>query len=242
MKKKSVGKVILKILLGLIIAVIVAAVAAYAIIKYYVVPKYTEKLAESGREEIAELVESNANLSTVPVIGSILSNKQVMEFIKGIDGKSARSLLGVLDILNSQMLEEEQAAESDEKNKALEGWQVNDFLLKNREETANKAEEENKNTEASADNNQNDEQTHAMPGGERGKSAYERIAAAATAEEMADGLAIISKLDVSYIVSLAADGLTVPEKREILKYVRTILTQEEISRALELYRKYEKYL
>lgn len=239
MKKKSAGKVILKIFLGFIIAVIVAVIAAYAVIKYYVVPKYTEKLSKSGREEIAELIEGNANLSTVPVLGSILSNKQVMEFIKGIDGTSARSLLGVLDILNSEALEEEKNAESS--GGALEGWQVNDFLMENREDSAKIEAEENKNAEA-VDGNAGNEQGQAVPGGERGKSAYERIASAATAEEMADGLAIISKLDVSYIVSLAADGLTVPEKQEILRYIRTILTQPEISRALELYRKYEHYL
>ena len=62
MKKKSAGKVILKIFLGLIIAVIVAAVAAYAVIKYYVVPQYTEKLSKSGRAEIAELIEDNADM------------------------------------------------------------------------------------------------------------------------------------------------------------------------------------
>lgn len=237
MKKKSAGKVILKIFLGLIIAVMVAAVAAYLVIKYYVVPKYTEKLAESGREEIAELVQSNANLSTVPVIGSILSNKEVMEFIKGIDGKSARSLLGVLDILNTETLENEQATEKEEKNNADEGWQVNDYLLKNKEEVQKKEEQTQKEEDV-----QNKETVPATPGSDRGKSAYEKISNVATSEEMADGLRIISKLDAAYIVSLAKDGLTVPEKQEILKYVRTILTPEEISRALELYRKYEKYL
>lgn len=237
MKKKSAGKVILKIFLGLIIAVIVAAVAAYAVIKYYVVPQYTEKLSKSGRAEIAELIEDNANLSTVPVLGSILSNKQVIEFIKGIDGKSARSLLGVLDILNSDALEEEQK-NSENSAGAIEGWQINDFMMENRNEAANKTADESENSESA----EGDSGNKSVLGGEKGKSAYERIAAAATAEEMADGLAIISKLDVSYIVSLAADGLTVPEKQEILKYVRTILTQAEISRALELYRKYEHYL
>ena len=237
MKKKSAGKVILKIFLGLIIAVMVAAVAAYLVIKYYVVPKYTEKLAESGREEIAELVQSNANLSTVPVIGSILSNKEVMEFIKGIDGKSARSLLGVLDILNTETLENEQATEKEEKNNAVEGWQVNDYLLKNKEEVQKKEEQTQKEEDV-----QNKETVPATPDSDRGKSAYEKISNVATSEEMADGLRIISKLDAAYIVSLAKDGLTVPEKQEILKYVRTILTPEEISRALELYRKYEKYL
>jgi len=238
MKKKSVGKVILKILLGLIIAVIVAAVAAYFVIKYYVVPKYTEKLTESGREEIAELVESNANLSTVPVIGSILSNKQVMEFIKGIDGKSARSILDVLDILDEDI----QAEGENKESKTQNVWGVNDYFFVKGEDIRNKNSSEMEKSDDALKDNGEKTDVDKEDVKTKGKSAYERISSEASAEEMADGLAIISKLDLSYIMSLAADGITKEEKAQILKYLRSVLTYDEIERAAELYRKYNKYL
>ena len=237
MKKNGAGKVILKIFLGLIIAVIVAAVAAYAVVKFYLVPKYTQKLAQSGREEIAEIVESNANLSTVPVLSSILSNKEVMGFLKGMNKNTARSVLDVLDILEQDVTENEnnETEENAQGNSANE-WQVGDFLATKSEELKQKKEQ------AKAELPVQEDKTGEHNLEAKGKSAYEKIAAAATAEEMADGLAIVSKLDISYILSLAADGITKEEKAELLKYMRTVLTNSEIKRAAELYRKYNKYL
>lgn len=75
-----------------------------------------------------------------------------------------------------------------------------------------------------------------------GTTAYERISEAASPEEIAEGIAIISKLDMSYVLSLTKDGLTPEEKAELLAYVRSVLTPDEISKALALYRAYKQYL
>ncbi len=72
--------------------------------------------------------------------------------------------------------------------------------------------------------------------------AYEKISKEASQKEMSDGLAIIRKLDISYIVSLLSEGLTAEEKGLIKSHVYQRLTRAEISRALELYQKYKKYL
>ncbi len=73
-------------------------------------------------------------------------------------------------------------------------------------------------------------------------TAYERISKEASQKEMSDGLAIIRKLDMSYIASLLSGGLTSKEKGELKRYVYSKLTRSEINRALELYNKYKKYL
>ena len=70
------------------------------------------------------------------------------------------------------------------------------------------------------------------------KSAYERIMAAASKEEIALGLSIISKIDVKKVMDLNEQG----KKAELKVYIKSVLTPKEISDSMKLYRKYKHLL
>ena len=70
------------------------------------------------------------------------------------------------------------------------------------------------------------------------QSAYDRIMAAASKEEIQAGMAIIAKVDISKVNALNSAGKT----DEMKKYIKSVLTSSEISTALKLYRKYKHLL
>lgn len=223
MKKRGVGGIIATVFLGIVAAAAVLFVAAILIVKFYIVPKYTEKLSAQGHSELAQVVEKNTNLGAFASLGSLLADKDVVDFVTKLDRQSAGAVLDVLDTLDEEYPPEETAAPA-VKEKT---WQVADFVPTPKPASTPAP------TEAPAAPEQ-----YSKAAG----SAYDRIAAAATAQDMADGLKIISKLDMGYVTSLVAGGLTKAEKSELKKYVKSVLTGEEISRALALYRTYGKYL
>ena len=227
MKKRSIGSVILTVLLGILAAVVVLAVAAFLVVKFYILPNYVVKLSEQGHSELANVVENNNNLSAFASLGSLLADKDVIDFVSNLDRQSAGAVLDVLDTLDAEYTEQPTPSPAPQDKT----WKVKDIVPTPKPistpvpvpaETAPPAAPEQYSNTAS--------------------SAYERIAAAASAQDMADGLRIISKLDMGYVSSLTADGLTKAEKSELKKYVKTVLSSSEISRALALYRAYSKYL
>ena len=71
-----------------------------------------------------------------------------------------------------------------------------------------------------------------------GKTAYERIMNTATKDEISEGMAIISKVDISKVNQLRKEG----KNDEIKAYIKSVLTSGEISAALKLYNKYKHLL
>ena len=71
-----------------------------------------------------------------------------------------------------------------------------------------------------------------------GKTAYERIMNTATKDEISQGMAIISKVDISKVNQLRKEG----KNNEIKAYIKSVLTSGEISAALKLYNKYKHLL
>ncbi len=74
--------------------------------------------------------------------------------------------------------------------------------------------------------------------GDAQKSAYDRIMAEAKSNEISDGAAIIAKIDLAKTNALSEAG----DKAALRKYVKSVLTQSEIKRAVELYNKYKHLL
>ena len=229
MKKHTAGGIIMSILLGVIAALIVAAISGYFIFRQIILPRYTQKLNDQGRGELAQIVEDNTKLNSLSAWGALLSDKGVMNFLKNFDKNSAKSVIDVLDTLEEDYPDENQP-ENTTGIETVDGtWRVSDAMPK---PSSAPASEQPAPAATSAQ-----ETTNKTP-----QTAYERIAAAATAEDMSDGLKIISKLDMGYISSLTAGGLTDEEKKELRAYVKSVLSSAEISRALSLYRAYSKYL
>ena len=69
-------------------------------------------------------------------------------------------------------------------------------------------------------------------------TAYQRIMGEASSDEISQGLAIISKVDVSKVNQLRSQGKTAEAKA----YIKSVLTPGEISSALNLYNKYKHLL
>lgn len=234
MKKHTAGGIIMSILFGVIAALIVAAISGYFIFRQIILPRYTQKLNDQGRGELAQIVEDNTNLNSLSAWGALLSDKGVMNFLKNLDKNSAKSVIDVLDTLEEDYPAENQAENTATGIETVDGtWRVSDAMPKPTPAPTPAPEPQQPAPAATSA----PETTNKTP-----KTAYERIAAAATAEDMSDGLKIISKLDMGYISSLTAGGLTAEEKKELRAYVKSVLSSAEISRALSLYRAYSQYL
>ena len=70
------------------------------------------------------------------------------------------------------------------------------------------------------------------------QTAYDRIMAAASKEEIQTGMAIIAKVNMNKVNQLNGQGKTA----ELKKYIKSVLTSGEISTALKLYNKYKHLL
>lgn len=228
MKQRNAARIALNILIGLLIAAMVVAAGALAVARFVVLPKYEQKLREQGKSEIAEAVKNNNNLSAFATLGKLLSNPEVVNFLSNVNRETATSMLDVLDTLDSEVTEETAGEQ-------VGPWIVADGM---QARISIPVPVQTQAPEPPAP----PLEVPQKPAAKTAQSAYERIAAAATAEDMADGLAIISKLDVGYVTSLTEGGLTSEEKSELSKYVHSVLTGAEISRAVQLYRTYSKYL
>ncbi len=219
MSKKTKGKGILKILLGLVAAVLVLAISAVLAMRFVILPKISQRLAEQGRGELAQIVDQNNNLGAFAMLGSFLSDRGVIDFLTHLDRESALSVIDLLNTIESEQAELLSPSTTDTP------WQVDEQLSLPQSSPKPTA------SPTPTPEAEND-----------AESAYERITAAATEKDMSDGLAIIAKLDMAYVASLVANGLTPSEKAELKSYVYSKLTKAEISRSLQLYNKYKKYL
>ncbi len=63
-----------------------------------------------------------------------------------------------------------------------------------------------------------------------------------SAKDMADGMKIASKLDVDKVKQLAGSDVSSEEKKEIMKYVKDTLSDEEIAKMVVLVAKYKESL
>lgn len=231
-KKRNAAGIIMTVLAGVLAAVLLLTVAGWFVFKLCILPKYTRELEQRGHGEIAAVVEQNSNLGSLAVLGSALADRNVMSFLSGIDRDSAKSMLEVMSELE-ESVEENNAAAAGELT--VDGtWNVSDpvqYMVTKPTPVVPVS------TPEPIPVPQSPAVSTTTP-----TTAYERIAAVATAEEMAEGLRIISKVDISYVTSLTAGGLTPEEKAELKAYVASRLTGAEISRAMALYNKYSKYL
>lgn len=234
MKNNSVSRTVVKIIIWITAVVLVLAAIAVCLVRFWLVPKYTRKLAESGNEALAEIVTQNNNLGTYAKLGSVFADKGVRDFVANLNRETASAALEVLDTLENEQLAAEPQMPVSTPVPTEVPWQVETNRHIHRATPAPTPEPTTEPEEEIPDS-----PPETAP---KGATAYERISNAATDKDMADGLAIISKLDMGYISKLLQGGLTGAEKTEIYKYVHTILSGSEISRGLELYKKYSKYL
>lgn len=225
----SKSRKIIKTFTVIIASLIILAVAAVLAMRFVVLPKISQKLQSSGRGELAALVDQNNNFGSFAMFGKLFADKGMIEFVTTIDGKSASSMIDLMETIDGENPSEPTPTPVPQ-DTIKTPWKVEEVRHIPRSTP------EPKPTSAPVI------PTPPPSTQKQAASAYDRIAAVASSQEMADGLAIISKLDMGYVASLVADGLTPTEKNELKTYVYSKLTKAEIKRALELYNKYKKYL
>lgn len=220
----SKSRKIIKIFTVIIASLIILAVAAVLAMRFVVLPKISQKLQSSGRGELAALVDLNNNFGSFAMFGKLFADKGMIEFVTNLDGESASSVVDLIETIDEEISVESTPAPTS----APIPWVVEDNRNIPRQ------------TPSPAPHAPKATLPPQVP--KEANSAYDRIARAASDKEMSDGAAIIAKLDMGYVASLVAGGLTGKEKAELKKYVYSKLTKAEIKRSLELYNKYKKYL
>lgn len=220
----SKSRKVIKTFTVIIASLIILAVAAVLAMRFVVLPKISQKLQSSGRGELAALVDQNNNFGSFAMFGKLFADKGMIEFVTNLDGESASSVVDLIETIDEEISVESTPAPTSTPTP----WVVEDNRNIPRQ------------TPSPTPRAPKATLPPQMP--KEANSAYDRIARAASDKEMSDGATIISKLDMGYVASLVAGGLTVKEKEELKKYVYSKLTKSEIKRALELYNKYKKYL
>lgn len=103
-------------------------------------------------------------------------------------------------------------------------------------------EKETEKTDANSNNNgtenANSDKAPETSVSKEGTTAYQRIANEATKEEISQGAAIMSKVNMSKVNELRKNGDTAALKA----YIKSVLSSGEISTALKLYNKYKHLL
>ncbi len=207
----------LKVLLWIAVALLVIAIGAVLLMRFIVMPKISDRLRESGRGELAELVESGNNFGAFASITSLFADKGMIEFMTNLDRESVNSAIEILDDLESELLPQSVAPQT--------VWKVEEAAPSQVIKPVPSLKPSPTPTPT-----------------DKADTAYNRIANAASDKEMSDGIAILSKVDMGYVSKLLSGGLTAEEKSELKKYIYGKLSGSEISRALQLYNKYKKYL
>ena len=215
-KKNTIKNVLLSALITVIVLVLIAAILGFAFLKLYIEPKYKEMAARAGQEE---------RLPEIDFLdfAKYLTDRQFVENLKNFDRSLAGGVLSAmldLDAENAQNPDEASTAVWDE---ALSADMKNIKPTKPHVKTA--------------DIKQAAENAGIKPS-EAQETAYDRITAAASKEEIAAGMAILSKISVAKVNELQAAGKT----EELKTYIKSCLTSAEISTSLQLYNKYKHLL
>ncbi len=190
------------------VAATIAVFAMVVVVALTLFVRYYNSLSDGGDLTGKDMV----------TFAKYLTDGQIFKNIQNFNKESAKEVLSVM---------EELEAENSENALSLSGvWSkplVNTTTaMQKAPPAAGKVDEFIKNAELS----------------DKELSAYERIMAAATPEEIRAGMAIIAKVDLEKVNSLQKEGKTV----ELKKYIKSVLTSAEISKSLSLYKKYKHLL
>lgn len=159
--------------------------------------------------------------SDVVTFAKYLTDGQVLENLKNFDKQSAKDVLLALLEIDAENQQVEGSEELWNSSITESMRNVPNAVLKYIPKTAKEFTEET-----------------GIETTERQQSAYERIMAAATPEEIAAGMAILAKVDIAKVSTLQSQK----KNKELKEYIRSVLTSQEISKALSLYKKYKHLL
>ena len=212
MKKKTL-KTVLWVAGIVVMAALIGIMIAYAVINYYFIPKMTgSKLSDMG-------------IGITDVVSTI-TDKQVLDNILNFDKQSASEIMKAMTELDNEAKEEE--GETDKIDPENHTDAPSDAAAGPKEGAQNSTDSKKGNQTKNTDTSQPIDT----------KGAYQRIMEEATKDEIAQGMAIISKVDMGKVNELRKNG----DNSEVKAYIRSVLTPGEISTAVSLYNKYKHLL
>ncbi len=215
-EKKSVRQILLAVLAAILAFIIIVAAAGFCYYRFYIMPKYNEAVQQSG-DDRKELTNED-----IFSFAKLFSNPHFLENLKNFDKESAPEVLNILEELEQENPAPESSPQAGENSvpdspavSSGKNTHISDQQLHETTDKVGKtAESVNK------------------------KSAYDRIMAAADKDEIMEGMAIISKVDMSTVNKLRSEGNSAGLKA----YIKSVLTSSEISASLRLYNKYKHLL
>ncbi|MDD6214978.1 MAG: hypothetical protein PUB42_07335 [Firmicutes bacterium] len=223
-KKNTARRIFLTLLSVLLAVIILSAVLGYAVFNLYIAPKYRQITAQSGSEH---------SLSEKDLLSfaKFLTDKQFIDNLKNFDKESAKIILSTMYDLEAENAENPGNTEADAKV-----WDEAFTADMKPIETPSPTPPPKIKTPP-ADVKKAVEAAGYTPSASQ-KTAYDRITAAASEDEIAAGMAILSKISMSKINKLRAEG----KNDELKAYIRSRLSSAEISTSLKLYNKYKHLL
>lgn len=218
---RKIKKIVLRTLGTLATFLVVVALAGYLVLQFWFLPKYN-----AGRPK-------DEQMSVVEVLGLAgqLADKEVIENIQNMDAGSAKDVLSVMQEVEKELEDEPQDMPSKKPATTDVTWKQNvwsdEVGISKEVVEERKAEHEEKVRKA-------EEETKKATTSKKQGTAYDRIMATASKEEIAAGMAILAKVDMGKVNALRSTGKTA----ELKKYITSVLTSSEIRTALRLYNKY----
>lgn len=228
-KKSGFKKTILAILITLVSIVVLIGATGLAVYNFVIIPKYNQYIT-SGEKTGEKL--SNKDII---IFAKYLTDKQLITNLTTIDADTAKGLLSAMLELGEEAMEEELLEESPEPSAMPTPDPLFQSLFSSVAETVpmpTPAPTPSPTPFVPPEIPEDVEMTSEQ------KSAYDRIMAAATKEEIQRGLAIISKIDVTKAIDLNNKG----KDEELKAYLKSVLTTKEISASIKLYNKYSHLL
>lgn len=205
-------KIIKRILLTILILILLGAIAAYCVFKFYIKPKYGQKIVEAvetildDEELMSDIEQTLAEEDIQAEISSALTEEGLQPVIDNTDAAQNQS--------------DAAAAETPNQPKA-------DAAVPS-QNTQNKVNETNPSPTKAPSNKK--------------QTLMEKAKANVEPKDFADGMRIASKVDTGYLLGLMSGGLTAEEKAEAKKYLKSRLSGAEISRVKKYIAKYSHLL
>lgn len=207
------------ILIAVITAVILICISAFAIFHFYIVPRYIEPMLKTAADILKD-DEIQAEISQAArefAQKGLIDNKLVDDYENRIKPKSG----------NEQ--DSAQENKQDTSQNGLSGSAENSVGAKNikvQDGEEKKYSYGKKNTEASLP----DAGSGALNDDEQ--RLFDKVKSEVSSKDLSRAYEIIGKLDMSQVRSLLSD------RAALKQYVKSVLSEEEYSEAIELYLKY----
>ena len=203
--------------------ILITTISVYSFLNYYLVPKMTGMRLSDLGIGIMDIVDT-------------ITDAQVMDNIMNFDKQSAVEIMQAVTELDHEINDTEMT--NTEENNTQDDPETPETIVETPSENTKNPDIKEDSPKAPEKSNENPQNETDLSGPIDTKGAYQRIMNTASKEEISQGKAIISKVDMSKVNALRKSGDT----SQVKAYVKSVLTPGEISTAVTLYNKYKHLL